>query len=45
MITNFKSAISQPVMQDVRRVLYTALMIGGGIIAAYWMESLLRALD
>ena len=45
MITTFKTVISQPVMQDVRRVLYTGLMIGGGVVAAYWMECLLRGLE
>ena len=45
MFTTFKFAISQPVMQDVQRVLYSGFMIGGGIFAAYWMECLLRSLE
>ncbi len=45
MITTFKTEIPQPALQDVRRVLYSVLMIGGGIVAACWMEWLLRRIE
>jgi len=45
MTTQIKSVVSQAVAQDVRRALYSGLMVSGGTIAAYCLEWLLRSIE